>query len=188
MESIFTLRALISISFLLFCLPFLRTCSNASIQRQNPVPEEIFSKNAGSVDSTLLQKALDERNKNIQQYEENYTFSFYKLLDKTFINNSKELDSSVFSDSTFYPLLCLLLVFVSTVFMLILAFFKRINFVKTLGIINISLLIICLIVFYAIDTIDSFSQIKIGFYLVFINFCLIIMISNKIQKLTQSTL
>ncbi|WP_326983804.1 hypothetical protein VUJ46_04480 [Chryseobacterium sp. MYb264] len=188
MKNIFTLRALISLSFLLFFLPFLRTCSNASIQRQNPIPNAVFNKNGSSADSTLLQKALDERNKNIEQYEENYTFSFYKLLDKTFINNSKELNSSVFSDSTFYPLLCLLLVFVSTFFMLILSFLKRINFIKILGIINISLLVICLIIFYAIDTIDSFSQIKIGFYLVFINFCLIIMISHKIQKLTQSRL
>lgn len=78
MKNIFTLRTLILLSFLLFCLPFLRTCSNSSIEKLNPVISDVLPQNNVSKASNekLLQKTLDERKENIEESKENSLIAF----------------------------------------------------------------------------------------------------------------
>ncbi|MBD3904033.1 hypothetical protein NAL32_04665 [Chryseobacterium sp. Ch-15] len=188
MKNIFTLRTLILLSFLLFCLPFLRTCSNSSIESLNPVMSEVLPQNSISKASNgkLLQKTLDDRKENIEVSKENFTYSFYGLLDLGFVNKDTKLDSSVFSDQSFYALLSLLLILISTICMLVFSFFKRVQLIEILGILNIFFLIISMILFYISDILKDLEQIKIGFYLVLINTVLIIFSAFKIPKLTTS--
>lgn len=183
MKNIFTLRTLLLLSFLLFCLPFLRTCSNSSIESLNPVISEFISQNSTSKPNNekLLQKVLDNRKENIEESKEKFTYSFYELLDLGFINKDAKLDSSVFSDQSFYALLSLLLILISTICMFFFSFFKRIRLIKILGILNILFLITSMILFYRSETLKDLEQIKIGFYLVFLNTVLIIFLSNKIK-------
>lgn len=184
MKNIFTLRTLILLSFLLFCLPFLRTCSNSSIESMNPVISEVIPKNSVSKANSekLLQKALDDRKENIEESKEKSTYSFYGLLDLGFVNKDTKLDSSVFSDQSFYALLNLLLIFISTICMLIFSFFKRVTLIKILGILNILFLITSMILFYSSDILEDFNQLKVGFYLVLFNTVLIIFSAFKIEK------
>ena len=184
MKNIFTLRTLILLSFLLFCLPFLRTCSNSSIEKLNPVISDVLPQNNVSKASNekLLQKTLDERKENIEESKEKFTYSFYGLLDLGFVNKDTKLDSSVFSDQSFYALLNLLLIFISTIFMLIFSFFKRIQIIKILGVLNILFLITSMILFYSSDILEDLEQVKIGSYLVLINTVLIIFSAFKIKK------
>lgn len=188
MKNIFTLRTLILLSFLLFCLPFLRTCSNSSIESMNPVISEVIPQNNVSKANSekLLQKALDYRKENIEKSKEELTYSFYGLLDLGFVNKDIKLDSSVFSDYSFYALLNLLLIFISTICMLFFSFFKRIQIIKILGILNVLFLIISMILFYTSDILENLEQIKVGFYLVLINTVLIIFLTFKIPKLITS--
>lgn len=184
MKNIFTLRTLILLSFLLFCLPFLRTCSNSSIEKLNPVISDVLPQNNVSKASNekLLQKSLEDRKENIKESKEKFTYSFYGLLDLGFVNKDTKLDSSVFSDQSFYALLNLLLIFISTIFMLFFSFFKRVRLIKILGILNILFLIISMILFYTSKILEDFNQLKVGFYLVLFNTVLIIFSAFKIEK------
>lgn len=184
MKNIFTLKTLILLSFLLFCLPFLRTCSNSSIEKLNPVISEVLPQNNVSKDSNekLLQKTLDDRKENIEESKEKFTYSFYGLIDLGFVNKDAKLDSSVFSDQSFYALLSLLLIFISTIFMLFFSFFKRVRLIKILGILNILFLITSMILFYTSKILEDFNQLKVGFYLVLFNTVLIIFSAFKIEK------
>ncbi len=184
MKNIFTLRTLILLSFLLFCLPFLRTCSNSSIEKLDPVISDVLSQNNVSKASNekLLQKTLDERKENIEESKEKFTYSFYGLLDLGFVNKDTKLDSSVFSDQSFYALLSLLFIFISTIFMLIFSFFKRVRLIKILGILNILFLITSMILFYTSKILEDFNQLKVGFYLVLITTVLIIFSALKLKK------
>ncbi|WP_210150337.1 hypothetical protein [Chryseobacterium scophthalmum] len=184
MKNIFTLRTLILLSFLLFCLPFLRTCSNSSIEKLNPVISDVLPQNniSKANNEKLLQKSLDERKENIEESKEKFTYSFYGLLDLGFVNKDTKLDSSVFSDQSFYTLLSLLLILISTIFMLFFSFFKRVRLIKILGILNILFLITSMILFYNSDILEDFNQLKVGFYLVLFNTVLIIFSAFKIEK------
>ncbi|WP_404985671.1 hypothetical protein ACI513_00365 [Chryseobacterium sp. M5] len=184
MKNIFTLRTLILLSFLLFCLPFLRTCSNSSIEKLNPVISDVLPQNNVSKASNekLLQKTLDDRKENIEESKEKSTYSFYGLLDLGFVNKDTKLDSSVFSDQSFYALLSLLLILISTICMLVFSFFKRVRLIKILGILNILFLITSMILFYSSDILEDFNQLKVGFYLVLFNTVLIIFSAFKIEK------
>ncbi|WP_411812617.1 hypothetical protein ACLB9Y_06085 [Chryseobacterium scophthalmum] len=184
MKNIFTLRTLILLSFLLFCLPFLRTCSNSSIEKLNPVISDVLPQNNVSKASNekLLQKTLDDRKENIEESKKKFTYSFYGLIDLGFVNKDTKLDSSVFSDQSFYALLNLLLIFISTILMLFFSFFKRVRLIKILGILNILFLITSMILFYNSDILEDFNQLKVGFYLVLFNTVLIIFSAFKIEK------
>lgn len=184
MKSIFTLRAIISLSFLLFCLPFLRTCSDSSIESLNPVIEKVTPQNTTSqVNSEKLsQKALDERKENIEESKDKFTYSFYGLLNLGFINEEAKFEPDLLHDRSFYALFSLLLIFISTISMLFFSFLKRFRLIKILGFLNVLFLIISIIMFYTSDILKDFNQIRIGFYLVLINTVLIIFSAFKIEK------
>lgn len=198
MKDLIKLRSLLSVSFLLFLLPFLRTCSDQSLDKLIPVPTEIVQGSETSetvITDTIkvealskqesekyLKNALEERKVNIQKAKEEYTYNFYTLLLKAFKSNNRTFDASLFSDLNFYPYLALILFFISTISMLILSFFEKITFITILGTLNLFLLVTSIILYYASEVIVDLNQIKIGFYLTFINTFLIILLARKIKR------
>ncbi|KFC20482.1 hypothetical protein [Chryseobacterium sp. FH1] len=192
-----TLRTLIAFSFTLFFLPFLKTCSNT---HEVETIETTFLDSTGtfteSNDTIIAQKPVLEQEEkkcseqenesielNITKSDDSFTYSFYRLLLNTC--GKAEYDTNPLFDKTFYPLLGYLTVFVSTVIMLIVSFFNRINTIKILTVINLSLLITSTILFYFCDVIRSMNQIKIGVYLIIIYFILIYIISRNILNNNQ---
>ncbi|ANF52344.1 hypothetical protein A0O34_18290 [Chryseobacterium glaciei] len=198
MKNKLKLRTLLSLTLLLFFLPFLRTCSDQSLDKLIPVPTEI-TQGSETVETVindtikievlskqeskkLLKNALEERKVNIQKAKKEYTYNFYSLLLKIFESGKKEFNTSIFFDLSFYPNLTLVLFFISTITMLILSFFEKITFIKILGILNLFLLITSIILYYACEVIEDVNQIKIGFYLIFINTFLIVLLSGKMRR------
>lgn len=199
MKDLIKLRSLLSLSFLLFLLPFLRTCSDQSLDKLIPVPTEIVAQGNETSEIAIkdtikiealskkesdkyLKDALEERKVNIQKAKEEYTYNFYNLLIKAFKSNNKSLDASLFSDLSFYPYLALILFFISTISMLILSFFEKTTSITILGILNLLLLVTSIILYYASEIIVDLNQIKIGFYLTFVNTFLIILLARKIKR------
>jgi len=191
MKNKITLRSLISLSFLLFFLPFLKTCSNA--HRAEIVetvvvdsPNTIIKENdTGHAFKKLSQKQESEalvRDENIQitNKKESLTYSFYGLLKNTLGNG--EFDSNPFSDKTFYPLLGFLVVLILTIVMLGLSFAHKIQTVKKLSVINLILLATSTILLYFCEVLEAIDQIKIGYNLIIINFILIIIFCRKVLK------
>ncbi|MDH6254032.1 hypothetical protein M2347_003759 [Chryseobacterium sp. H1D6B] len=198
MKDLIKLRTLISISFLFFLLPFLRTCSDQSLEKLVPGPTELTAKDSISsktiINDTIkveniskqesekqLKKALEERKINIQKAKKEYTYNFYGIVMQPFKSENKRLSLAAFSNLSFYPYLALLLFFVSTISMLVLSFFERIKAIRILGILNLLLLITSMVLYYASEVIEDLNQIKIGFYVVFINTFLIIIFANRIK-------
>lgn len=196
------LRTLVSFSFVLFCLPFLRTCSDNSLDKLVPVPtESVATETAAdgtSIKDTIkiesiskeaseknLKEGSEERKISIEKAKKEFTYNFYSLIYKTLNPEDKKLSSTVFSDLGFYPILALLLVFISSITMLILSFRERIKQISLLAAANLVLLITAIILFYASQVIEDLNQIKIGFYLVVINTVLIIILAWKIKKTTS---
>ncbi|WP_179473482.1 hypothetical protein [Chryseobacterium sp. H1D6B] len=128
-----------------------------------------------------LKKALEERKINIQKAKKEYTYNFYGIVMQPFKSENKRLSLAAFSNLSFYPYLALLLFFVSTISMLVLSFFERIKAIRILGILNLLLLITSMVLYYASEVIEDLNQIKIGFYVVFINTFLIIIFANRIK-------
>jgi len=105
-----TLRSLVSLSFLLFFLPFLRTCSDRSIENlhseevtavlvvdsANKVIEgndtiRTFKAPSKQEETRFLLQEKENRIARIQKAKKEFTFNFYTLLEKTLfrINSMK---------------------------------------------------------------------------------------------------
>lgn len=193
------LRALVSFSFVLFCLPFLRTCSDNSLDKLVPVPTESvateIAADGTSIEDTIkiesiskeaskknLKKGFEERKISIEKAKKEFTYNFYSLIYKTLNPEDKKLNSTVFSDLGFYPILALLLVFISSITMFVLSFRERIKQISLLATANLVLLITAIILFYASQVIEDLNQIKIGFYLVLMNTIFIIIVSARMNR------
>lgn len=191
MKNKITLRSLISLSFLLFFLPFLKTCSDAHraeivetvvVDSPNTIIKEndtvyAFKKLSQKQESETL---VEDENIQIANKKESFTFSFYGLLKNTL--GKEEFDSNPFLDKTFYPLLGFLLVLIITIVMLGLSFTRKIQTVKRLSVINLILLATSPILLYFCEVLEAIDQIKIGYYLIIINFILIIIFCRKVLK------
>ncbi len=189
-----TLKSLVSLSFLLFFLPFLKTCNGVdkvetietiAVDTTNVAVKEVD--NALELKTKYEQLSVQENNErklsNVES-EDSSVFSFYGLLINTFGNG--EFDKNLLLDKTFYPILGYLLVLISTIIMLGFSFFNNIKATKFLSLINLILLSISAILLYFCGVLESINQIKIGYYLIFINFILIIIVSRKVLKGSQT--
>lgn len=150
MQKVFTLRTLTIFSFVIFFLPFIRTCS--SYPKQQVEVEET----ANNDHNNHLQNHLYTNSERI--------FNFYSL---SFIIGSG------FIGFTIILILSILLVFYS---------FKN-NFILIywLSLANLLILFITTLILWLNETIESFNQIKIGYYLFLINTLAIIYFSKKLQ-------
>lgn len=185
MKSKITLRTLIAISFALFFLPFLETCSNKMVS-----DVEVIAVDSAYIDSiendsakVFTQSFQSPEVEDLSKTNEAKTSSaesFYGLLKNTL--GRGEFDSNPFLDKTFYPLLGFLLVLILTILMLGLSFCHKIQTIKKLSIINLILLAISTILLYFCEVLKAIDQIKIGYYLIIINFILIIIFCKKVLK------
>ena len=66
--------------------------------------------------------------------------------------------------------------------MMILSFLNKIKAVQILSLINLILLISSTILLYFCEVLEAIDQIKIGYYLIIINFILIIIFCRKVLK------
>ncbi|MCD9855819.1 hypothetical protein LUD75_13930 [Epilithonimonas sp. JDS] len=203
MKYIITLRSLVSLSFLLFFLPFLRTCSEKSIENlhseevtavlivdsANKVIEgndtiRTFKAPSKQKETKFLQQEKENRIVRINNAKREFTFNFYTLLVKTLFTD--KLHKSSFFESSFYYLSGYFLVLISTIIMWISSFLNKIKTVQILSSINLILLSSSTILLYFCEALEELDQIKIGYYLIFINFILIIIFSRKILKDNQT--
>jgi len=95
---------------------------------------------------------------------------------KEFIKRFKEID--------FYGIICYLLIILNSILLLIYSLFYRIKAVINLSFFNIIFLLLS-ILFFNLDHGLDFNQIKIGYYLFFINSILIIYFCRKELKTHQ---
>jgi len=203
MKGKLTLRSLISLSFLLFFLPFLRTCSDRSIENlhseevsevlvvdsANKVTKDgdtirIFEALSKQEETKLLQQEKENRIVRIQKAKKDFTFNFYTLLLETLFKD--KFDGNSFYEVSFYSSLGYFLVLISTIIMLILSFLNKIKTVQFLSLINLILLSSSTILLYFCEALEDINQIKIGYYFVFLNFILIILFSRKVLKENQT--
>ena len=187
MKNSIKLKTLVSLSFILFSLPFLRTCSDKKIEHftLEMVPAEIASDSTETPKiQTEILKSKKEREKKIIESKEENTFSFYQILTNTFgeIDLKEFKQKSILNDKTFYPIFSFLLIFINSIIILISAYVKKYNMTYRLGIINFLLLIFSTIGFYISEIVENINQFKIGYYLFAINSILIIVVSKKNLK------
>lgn len=194
-----TLRSLVSLSFLLFFLPFLRTCSDRSIENlhseevtavlvvdsANKVIEgndtiRTFKASSKQEEKRFLLQEKENRIARIQKAKKEFTFNFYTLLEKTLFKD--KFDENSFLEGSFYSLSGYFLVLMSTIIMMILSFLNKIKAVQILSLINLILLISSTILLYFCEVLEAIDQIKIGYYLIIINFILIIIFCRKVLK------
>jgi hypothetical protein len=188
MKNSIKLKTLVSLSFILFTLPFLRTCSDKTIEKFTieMTPAEIALdststlKNTPKIQAEILKSKKERENKIIESKKEN-TFNFYQILKNTFgeIDLKEFKQKSILTDKTFYPIFGFFLIFIISIILLISAFIKQHNLTYRLGIINLLLLIFSTIGLYVSEIVENINQFKIGYYLFAINSILIIVVSKK---------
>lgn len=185
------LKTLVSLSFLIFILPFLRTCFDNVIEHSTFVfvSEEVILDPTNRLNKTpKIQEEILESNTNREQkiieIKKESTFNFYQLLIVSFgdYDFKNGMQQSFLSDKTFSPFFCFLLVFINSFFILISAFINKSNLTFRLGILNFSLLLFSTIALYISEIVENINQFKIGYYLFAINLILIIMVSKKELK------
>lgn len=193
MKNKITLRSLISLSFLLFFLPFLKMCSNVNkVETVETLAVDSLNTFVKGNDTIYAIKELPQKQENelINEdhnveinKEDSSILSFYGLLINTL--GKREFETNPFFDKTFYPLLGFLLVLISTVVMFLISFFNKIKTVQILSLINLILLATSAILLYFCGVLESIDQIKIGYYVIFLNFILIIIFCRKVLKENQ---
>ncbi|SMC35822.1 hypothetical protein [Moheibacter sediminis] len=175
MKTIFTLRALAVFSFVIFFLPFMRTCSDEEIRFS--VKEQIEVTKSTPYENNDFLK--DEKARKLtEDKKENYTFNFYSLslvsLDDFRLDN--------FFDRTFWSFCAFTVILILSILILIFSFREKLKIIYVLSIINLIILFSSTLNLYLIKSIENINQIKIGYYLFVLNSILIVYFSNKLIK------
>lgn len=170
-----TLKSLSILTFVIFLLPFMRTCSDDSINFMIKEPVSIDSiENATAPHSEDYLLAVQEK-------REIYTFNFYTLS----IISFDSIDSLVwrnFLDLFFWAFLGFSIIMVLSLLILIFSFNKnRFKLVGNLCVMNIFILLFSTISLCYTADIEQISQIKIGYYLFVLNTLAILYFSKKNQ-------
>ena len=192
MKNAITLKSLVTITFLIFLLPFLRTCSDKNISSGLKVEVEA---EAVTIDSVKIEdkKVRNEivgvvnnenRNEIIAKQKTEYTENFYSLIYKSFGKTKlNEYDKSTLEDKTFYPLFGFLIILFVSILNLIFTFLCKYKITFVLGIMNIILLIFVTVGLVYSEIVENLNQIKIGYYLFAVNSILIVFIAkNESEK------
>ena len=175
MNNIIKLRGLISLNFLIFFLPFLKTCSG--VEKKSEVEAETaisVQNNTKAQSDTLVLDTLEE-NQMLSKPEpildnQGRVYNFYEAVYFNF--EMDRIEDFEFSPFISYPLV---LMFIGSVF-------NKTMLIRTLSIINIVLLLGSVVWFYFLEFIENINQLRIGFYLIILNMVLIFVLSNQKQK------
>ena len=195
------LKSLISISFLIFILPFLQTCSDKSLKEsprykaeftgfvQDSTNLKIVYNKETKVNDTLwnvIEVSKTEKEKVIKkeklekeiwlkkQRKEN-THNLYLLA----WGNYDEFELRYFADKTFYIFSNFTIIVLLTIIMSIMSFKRKFKQIMIISSINLILLIVATISLCLIGVIENINQIKYGYYLFIVNSILIIIESRK---------
>lgn len=186
MKNTIRLKSLVTITFLIFLLPFLRTCSDKNISSNIKVEAEAVIEDDGQVvEKKVPSKIIElENNKNrneiIAKQKVEYTENFYSLIYKSFGKTKlNEYDKSTLEDKTFYPLFGFLIIFFISILNFVFTFRGKYKMTFALGIVNIILLILATFGLVYSEIVENLNQIKIGYYLLALNLILIIAISKN---------
>ena len=179
MNNIIKLRGLISLNFLIFFLPFLKTCSGVE-KKSEFVAETVISveNNTEAQSDTLVLDTLESQMLSKPEPildNQGIVCNFYEAVYFSFETNKIE-------DFEFSPFICYPLVLFLVILMFIGSVFNKTMLIRTLSIINIVLLLGSVVWFYFLEFIENINQLRIGFYLIILNMVLIFILSNQKQK------
>lgn len=184
MKNKISLKTLVVVSFLIFTLPFLRTCSNSSIESLVKI-EHNEAASQIEVKTTNNEDARQQYEKNRDEVKSENTITFYQLIGITLeITKEDFVDNKIFTDKTSYPTLGFLLLFVISILLL---FFTLINKFKVSSIIataNILVFIISTFALFITEIVENIEQFRIGYYLFFLNSILILILLRR-NKITS---
>lgn len=174
MKKIFKLRSLAVLSFLIFFLPFMRTCSDDAISSQ------IKSEAAVSEDMEFNEVSQNDEAYKIAFSEEKKeaTFNFYKISTLIF----KDFDFDTFTDTFFFAYLGFTIVLISSVLILYFSFNNKFKVIYLLSLSNLFFLFVSTMIFWLNEIIENINQFKIGYYLFVLNTFLIVYLSRKLQN------
>ena len=178
MNNIIKLRGLISLNFLIFFLPFLKTCSG--VEKKSEVEAETaisVQNNTKAQSDTLILDTLEESSMFSKLILDNQgiVYNFYEAVYFNF-------ETDMIEDFEFSPFICYPLVLFLVILMFIGSVFNKTMLIRTLSIINIVLLLGSVVWFYFLEFIENINQLRIGFYLIILNMVLIFVLSNQKQK------
>jgi len=201
MKNSIRLKSLISISLLIFVLPFLQTCSDKSLKSLPGYKSEftgfiqdsvnfkiVYNKETNSNDTLreLIAVSKSEKEKIIKKEKADKEIWLKKARKENTLNvyslgilNYPEFEFKHLTDKTFYIFLPFTIIILLTVIMLIISFKKMYKQIMIISSINLLLLFIATISLYLIEVIDNLNQIKYGYYLFVLNSILIIIQSRK---------
>jgi hypothetical protein len=189
MKNSIRLKSLVTITFLIFLMPFLRTCSDKNISSGIKFEAEAVIVDTLQVEEKKVPNKIVEvennenRNEIIAKQKMEYTENFYTLIYKSFGKTKlKEYDKSTLTDKTFYPLFGFLIIFFVSILNLIFTFLGKYKITFVLGIMNIVLLILATLGLVYSEIVENLNQIKIGYYLFALNLILIVIIAKKESK------
>lgn len=198
------LKTLISISLLIFILPFLQTCSDKSLKNSPKYKSEFTGFVEDSINTKIEYNKETKINDTIRNYIEvnkikkqkviakdriekenwlknakkEYTYNAYSLG----FANYQEFEIRFFADKTFYIMLNFTLIIIFTLIMLIISFRKKFKQIIVISSLNLVFLLVATFSLYLLDQIEEIRQIKYGYYLFAVNSILIIIESRSEYK------
>ena len=180
MNNIIKLRGLILLNFLIFFLPFLKTCSGVE-KKSEFVAETVISveNNTEAQSDTLVLDTLESQMLSKPEPildNQGRVYNFYEAV--VYFN----FETDRIEDFEFSPFICYPLVLFLVILMFIGSVFNKTMLIRTLSIINIVLLLGSVVWFYVLEFIENINQLRIGFYLIILNMVLIFILSNQKQK------
>lgn len=202
------LKTLISISLLIFCLPFLQTCSDKSLKKLPAYKSEFsgfiqdtintkfeYNKTTKSYDTVInlikvskIEKqkiiAKDKIEKKIwlKNSKKEFTYNAYFLG----FGNYKNFETSFFADKNFYVMLNFTLLIIFTFIMFLISFRKKFKKIIIMSSLNLVFLFTATIALCFWEQIEDIRQIKYGYYLFVLNSILIIVESRKEYKILKT--
>jgi hypothetical protein len=179
MKNSLKLKALASFTFLIFLLPFLRTCSDQSIKSFSKFEATELIDN--SIKDNYGERRINQEKEEIlKESKKDFTFNFYELLFATLKEKKlQEYNSSLLKDISFYPVFCYLLIFINSFIILIITFIVKYKLTYKLGILNLVLLICSVVGLILSEVVEDIKQFKIGYYLLILNSIILILTARK---------
>jgi len=180
MKKIVSLRTLVCFSFVIFCLPFLRTCSDEGVSfltKETIMMVEPDSHADSDAEIKRQARILEEekfREELIAEKKKESTYNFYEMLHVTFFYGEPDYNISILKDKTFYPFFGFLLNFIISVLLVPFAFLNKYNICFKLSILNLVLLLLSISGLILTGIVEDWNQIKIGQYLFVLNSILIV--------------
>ncbi|OXA79154.1 hypothetical protein SAMN05444397_102397 [Flavobacterium aquidurense] len=202
------LKTLISISLLIFSLPFLQTCSDKSLKNSPAYKSEFTGLVEDSINTKIVYNAVSKINDTIRNYVEVSKIEKQKIIAKDKIekeiwlkNSKKEFTHNAyflgfesyknfeirfFADKTFYMMLNFTLIIIFTFIMFLISFLKKFKQIIIMSSLNLVFLFTATILLCFWEQIEDIRQIKYGYYLFVLNSILIIVESRKEYKILKT--